>query len=452
MNPRLDHLGDSAAGKPSGPIRSGGVTRQPVQVQASSQPLPFVIDPTGADRHAEYRALRARGPATPVDILGLRAWAVSDPAVLKTLLTSPGVSKDGRAHYPDFQRTTSTWPLALWIEVQSMLTAYGADHRRLRRMVAPAFGARRIAKLKPVIESMVGGLVDDLAAVPGGQVVDLRERLAFPLPIAVIGHLMGVPEDQRDGFRQIVDRVFDSTLTPEQAQANVVRLYERIDQLIATKRDNPGDDMTSFLIAARDEESDGAGFTDQELRDTLVLMINAGYETTVNVIDQAVFAMLTSPEQLHLVRTGQATWDDVVEETLRLEPAIKYLPMRFAVTDVELPDGQVISAGDPILAAYGAANRHPDWHGPDADTFDVTRRAKDHLAFGYGVHFCLGAPLARLEVAEVLRRLFERFPGMSLAVPAAALRPIPTLISNGHQELPVYLREPGPASRSPREP
>ncbi len=408
-----------------------------------SQPLPFVIDPTGADRHAEYQALRARGPATPVDVLGLRAWAVSDPAVLKTLLTSPDVSKDGRTHYPDFQRTISTWPLALWIAVQSMLTAYGADHRRLRRMVAPAFGARRIAKLKPTIQSMVAKLIDELAAVPDGQVVDLRERLAFPLPIAVIGHLMGVPEDQRDGFRQIVDRVFDSTLTPEQAQANVARLYERIDQLIATKRSDPGDDMTSFLIAARDEESTGAGFTDQELRDTLVLMINAGYETTVNVIDQAVFAMLTSPEQLQLVRTGRATWDDVVEETLRHEPAIKYLPLRFAVTDVKLPDGQIISAGDPILAAYGAANRHPEWHGPDADTFDVTRRVKDHLAFGYGVHFCLGAPLARLEVAEALRQLFERFPTMSLAAPAAELPPIPTLISNGHRELPVHLRAVG---------
>lgn len=405
-----------------------------------SQPLPFVIDPTGADRHAEYQALRARGPATPVDILGLRAWAVTDPAVLKTLLTSPDVSKNGRAHYPAFQQTISTWPLALWIEVQSMLTAYGADHRRLRRMVAPAFSARRIAELKPTIQSLVTELIDDLAALPPGQVVDLRERLAYPLPIAVIGHLMGVPEDQRDDFRQLVDNVFDSTLTPEQAKTNTARLFETTDQLIATKRGNPGDDMTSLLIAARDEESDGTGFTDVELRDTMILMINAGYETTVNVIDQAVFAMLTSPDQLHLVRTGQAAWEDVVEETLRAEPAIKYLPLRFAVTDIKLPDGQVIAAGDPILAAYGAANRHPDWHGPDADTFDVTRKVKDHLAFGYGVHFCLGAPLARLEVAEALRQLFERFPAMSLAVPAGSLRPVPTLISNGHQGLPVYLR------------
>jgi cytochrome P450 len=405
-----------------------------------SQSLPFVIDPTGSDRHAEHRALRARGPATLVDLLGLRAWAISDPALLKTLLTSPAVSKDARTHYPAFEQTTSTWPLALWIEVQSMLTAYGADHRRLRRMVAPVFGARRIAKLKPVIESMVTELVDGLAAVPAGEVVDLRERLAYPLPINVIGHLMGVPEGRRDTFRQLVDNVFDSTLTPEEAQANNARLFESTDELIAAKRSDPGDDMTSLLIAARDEESDGRGFTDEELRDTLILMINAGYETTVNVIDQAVCAMLTSPDQLRTVQGGRATWNDVVEETLRHEPAIKYLPLRFAVTDVELADGRVIAAGDPIVAAYAAANRHPEWHGPDADVFDVTRRVKDHLAFGHGVHFCLGAPLARLEVAEVLGQLFARFPSMSLAVPAAELQPVPTLISNGHRELPVRLR------------
>ncbi|MFF4989506.1 cytochrome P450 [Streptosporangium saharense] len=405
-----------------------------------SHALPFVIDPAGADRYAEYRALRERGPATLVDILGLRAWAVSDPTLLKALLTDPAVSKNGRAHYPAFQQTVGTWPLALWIEVQSMFTAYGADHRRLRRMVAPAFGARRIAALAPTIRSLVTALLDDLATVPPGQVADLRERLAYPLPIAVIGHLMGVPEERRDDFRQLVDNVFDSTLTPEQAMANTVLLYETIDRLIATKREEPGDDMTSLLIAARDEESDGTGFTDVELRDTMILMISAGYETTVNVIDQAVFTMLTSPGQLDLVRAGRATWEDVVEETLRAEPAVKYLPLRFAVTDLELPDGQVIAAGDPILAAYGAANRHPDWHGPDADAFDVTRAVKDHLAFGHGVHFCLGAPLARLEVAEALRQLFERFPDMTLAAPADTLRPVPSLISNGHRELPVRLR------------
>ncbi|CAL9359045.1 2-hydroxy-5-methyl-1-naphthoate 7-hydroxylase [Streptomyces sp. enrichment culture] len=405
----------------------------------------FVLDPTASDHHAEDRALRARGPATRVDVLGVTAWSVSDPRLLKQLLTSPQVSKDGRAHWPGFAETVATWPLALWVAVNNMFTAYGGDHRRLRRMVAPAFGARRIQAMRPAVESIVTSLLDDLDARPAGQVVDLREQLAYPLPIAVIGRLMGVPVDQRKDFRALVDGVFATTLSAEEAAANTASLYAAMERLVAAKRAEPGDDMTSLLIAARDEEGDGGGFTDEELLGTLILMISAGYETTVNVIDQAVTALLTDAEQLGHLRAGRAAWEDLVEETLRHEPAIKHLPLRFALADIPLPDGQVIARGEAILASYGAANRHPGWHGPAADRFDVTRPAKDHLAFGHGVHFCLGAPLARLELVTVLRQLFERFPEIELAVPAEELVPLASLISNGHQSLPVRLR---PAGRS----
>ncbi|GGM16100.1 cytochrome P450 [Streptomyces fumigatiscleroticus] len=405
-----------------------------------SEPQIFVLDPSSADHHAEHQALRARGPATRVDILGVTAWSVTDPVLLKRLLTSPQISKNGRSHWPAFTDTAATWPLALWITASNMFTAYGDDHRRLRRMVAPVFGARRIRAMQPTVEAIITALLDDLDSLPPGDSADLRERLAYPLPIAVIGQLMGVPEDRRQGFRAMVDGVFATTLTTEQAAANTAALYEALDQLIAAKRTDPGDDMTSLLIAARDDEGDGGGFTDDELRDTLLLMISAGYETTVNVIDQAITALLTDPEQLSHLRAGRADWSDVVEETLRHEPAVKHLPLRYALTDIVLPDGQTIARGEAILASYAAANRHPGWHGESADRFDVTRLTKDHLAFGHGVHFCLGAPLARLEVTAALRMLFERFPEMRLAVPSGDLQPLPTLISNGHVTLPVRLR------------
>lgn len=405
------------------------------------QPIaPIVLDPTGADRHGEHALLRRGGPAARVDILGVTAWSVSDPALLKELLTSADVSKDARAHWPAFAEVVQSWPLALWIGVENMFTAYGGNHRRLRRIIAPAFSARRVEALAEVVERIVQALLDELDTVPPGETVDLRERLATPLPITVIGHLMGVPEGQRADFRGMVDAVFDTTLSAEQATANTVAVYQALDTLIATKRADPGDDMTSLLIASRDEEGDGRGLSDTELRDTLLLMISAGYETTVNVIDQAVSLLLSHPEQLDHVRAGRADWKDVVEETLRLEPAAKHLPLRYALTDIPLPDGQTIAKGEAILASYGAANRHPDWHGPTADAFDVTRVSKEHLAFGHGVHFCLGAPLARLEVGTLLRMLFDRFPHIELAVPVTQLLPLGSLISNGHQSLPVRLR------------
>ena len=398
----------------------------------------LVLDPAGSDPDAEHQALRERGPATLVDILGVRAWSVSDPALLKQLLTSKDVSKDGRAHWPAFAETIPTWPLALWVAVENMFTAYGANHSRLRRMVAPALSARRTAALQADIEVLVNGILDGLDALPANEVADLREHLAYPLPIAVIGKLMGVPANRRTEFRTVVDNVFATHLTAEEQTANTAALYGLLDALIEIKRTAPGEDMTSLLIAARDEEGDGSSLSNAELRDTLLLMISAGYETTVNVIDQAITTLLSDPQQLAHIRDGRCTWQDIVEETLRHQPAVKHLPLRYARTDIPLPNGQTIKTGEAILASYAAANRHPDWH-EDTDRFDATRPSKEHLAFGHGVHFCLGAPLARLEVATSLRLFFERFPDAQLATDRAALKGLPSLISNGHTAVPVRL-------------
>ncbi|WTX00402.1 cytochrome P450 [Streptomycetaceae bacterium NBC_01309] len=394
--------------------------------------------------HGENDKLRARGPATLVALPGgVEAWSVNNQALIRDLLTDPRVSKDTRQHWPAWinGEIPADWPLQIWVSVQNMFTAYGGDHKRLRTLVSKAFTARRTAAMQPRIEELTRGLLDRIAATPEGGTADLRRDFAYPLPINVICELFGVPESSQPELHAAVDTIFRTTATPEEMQACQVSIYGILTALVADKRENPGDDMTSGLIAARDDEGNGeaAVLSESELIDTLLLVLSAGHETTVNLLDNAIHALLTRPEQLALVRSGKASWDDVIEETLRAEAPVANLPLRYAVEDIEIGGGVTIRKGDAILMAYGAAGRDPEVHGTDAELFDVTRKVKDHLAFGFGAHFCLGAPLARMEARIALPALFERFPDLVLAVPEEELEPMESFISNGHKALPVRL-------------
>ncbi|MFE3757680.1 cytochrome P450 [Nocardia tengchongensis] len=401
---------------------------------------PIVLDVTGADIQGESARIREQGPVALVELPGgVRAWSVTDQAVLKSLLADTRVSKDPRQHWSAFQNgeITEAWPLLPWVAVENMFTAYGSDHRRLRKLVSPAFTHRRTTAMRERIEAIVAELLDELAELPAGSTADLRSLYAYPVPIRVISGLMGVPEHLDAAIHKCVDGFFDGSLTAEEAMANFMDMYARVGELVAYRREHPGDDITTAMIASRDE--DGSQLTDKELVETLMLVINAGHETTVNLIGQAIVALLAHPEQLADVRAEKATWNDVIEETLRYQAPVAHLPLRYAVEDIDV-EGILITKGEAILASYAGASRDPKIHGGTADQFDVHRDTKDqHVAFGHGAHHCLGAPLARMEAAIALPALFERFPNLRLATPATELTPIGSFISNGHTSLPVVL-------------
>lgn len=402
---------------------------------------PYVLDRTGRDIHAEAANLRASGPITLVGLPGgYTAWSVTGYELAKQLLVDPRISKNTKAHWPAFRdgEVPQEWELYSWVVMDNMQTRDGVEHDRLRKLVAPAFTARQVAKSKPVIEGIVGRLLDNLASAPAGEPVDIKGEYFYPLAATLICDLFGVPEGERQAVLRSSVVNGKTTNSTDEAEANLHDWQNTLTELVESKRRTPGDDLTSVVLSAREDEH--APLTDEEVVGTLFLMFGGGTETVGNVLTHAVIDLLTHPDQLALVRSGASDWNAVFQETLRKEAAVAQLPFRCATEDFEA-GGVSIAKGDLVLIAYAGAGRDPELHGETAAEFDITRTDKTNISFGYGPHRCLGPSLANMQATVALPALFDRFPDLRLAVPVEELKPQGTFIFNGYAEVPLLLKD-----------
>ena len=316
---------------------------------------------------------------------------------------------------------------------ENLLSKDGDDHRRLRRLVTKAFTPRMVEQLRPRIQEIADDLIDRVADRGHMELVD---DFAFPLPITVIAELLGIPVEDQGRFREWSNTFVLPPMTPElqeQAVRHTQEFIEYLDELFARRRAEPTEDLVSALVRAEDE---GDHLSENELYSMVVLLIVAGHETTVSLITNAVLGLLSNPDQLEALRADPSLLPSAVEELLRYDSPVERGITRWAATDVEL-GGQLISRGDFVIPVIGSANRDAGQF-PAAERLDVHREAAGkHVGFGRGPHYCLGAPLARLETEIALETLLRRLPGLRLAIAEDDLywRPIP--IFRSLAELPV---------------
>jgi cytochrome P450 PksS len=311
-----------------------------------------------------------------------------------------------------------------------MLNADPPAHTRLRSLVAQAFTSRRVEDLRPRITAIAQRLLE---ALPAHGSVDLLDAFAFPFPVTVIAELLGVPTEDQERFR-----VWTLTLlTPtgsnlEPLQRTAVEFRQYLQDILAQRRAEPRDDLISALLAA---EEQGDRLSSVELVSMVFLLMVAGHETTVNLIANGVWALLRHPEQLERLRASPALIEPGLEEMLRYCGPVRHSTSRFALQDTEFR-GQLIPAGEMIMASLLSANHDPDQF-EDPKRFELSRAPNRHVAFGSGSHFCLGAPLARLEALVALPLLLERLPQLRFDGDPSALRWRGGLLIHGLEQLPV---------------
>jgi cytochrome P450 len=392
-------------------------------------PYPFPAPTSLYHPSARFAEVRAEHPVVRVVFPdGRTAWLVTGLDEARQVLVDPRFSRAAAASSPDTPQF-GLGPLA----TESIVAMDPPGHTRLRRLVASAFTARRVEELRPRTARLVDELIDAMERQP--RPVDLVEHFSLPLPVQVICELLGVPAADRHTFHAWSDTLMgDSQRDPAQLRAAFEALSYYFAGLIAAKRADPGDDLMTALIAARDAHD---RLSERELVTMCLGLLIGGHETTANQINMFVLTLMRYPDELARLRADPDTVPRAVEELMRfsqLGDGGASLP-RVTTEDVEL-GGVTIPKGAAVLPALGAANRDPAGFA-DPDRLDLTRTVNPHLGFGGGVHHCLGAQLARMELQEALRGLLRRLPGLRVAVPDAELRFKPGMVVRSLEALPV---------------
>lgn len=377
-----------------------------------------------ADPYPGLAALRDQGPVL---------WHEPSRAWLATTHDAVSATLRNRA----LGRIWSDWEPAEQLEPfnalhrNQMMENEPPAHTRLRRLVAGAFARGHVERMRLRVESIAGGLLDQLDGT-----VDVLGAYAEPLPVLVIADLLGVPGEDHIMLRdwsQAIVRMYERGVSDETKKAAVeasVAFGDYVREVVAERARAPGDDLISDLIAARDAEG---RLSEDELVASVVLLLNAGHEASVNVFGNGIHALLTHLDQLQRITSGDVPMVVALEELIRFDAPLQLFE-RTATADVELL-GETIGAGQKIAALMGSANRDSAAFA-DADTFDVARDPNPHVGFGMGLHFCLGAPLARMELQITLSRLLERFPHLRLAGESPRR---PTWVLRGFERIDVAL-------------
>ncbi|WP_157747236.1 cytochrome P450 family protein [Micromonospora echinofusca] len=398
-----------------------------------------VFDPTAArhrpDPHPLLHRMRAQAPVYrhQAPRSGRAFWYVTRYADVQRALLHPQLGRQLDRLPPNLatvHRQATGDPLVMLR--RNVLHLDPPDHTRLRRLLAPAFGARTMATIDRHVRRVVAELTDAMAPARGP--VDVIEALALPLPVLVVAEVLGFPLHDRDRLRHWSDEIARSR-DPRRAHRAGVEFTSYLTKVIAERGEATGDDLLSELIRAH---RDGGRLSRAELLGGVFQLLLAGDETSVNLIGNAVLELLRHPDQLARLRAAPDLIDSAIEEVIRFNGPVGHTGQLYALADVEI-GGTVIPRGDVVVPVLLAANRDPAVFA-DPDVFDIGRHPNRHLGFGYGIHFCLGAALARMQARAAVGTLVRRFPALRLAVDPADLRWTPELFLHGVRQLPVLLQ------------